>query len=185
MQTPLFHRLGALALFALGACVTLDDEEDARARGLRMAELGDMVNVSVCGDVWLGAHASAQDLGIASRRGIETVIDLRARVDPGRLDVPALCRSLGMGYVRAELDPAAPSDDAVDRVLGELAREPRGDVLMLCDDGARCATVFAIYRVVEQGVDVEDALEEARRCGLKPGVGEAAIRFQLGRLLPE
>lgn len=185
MRTSALSRLvTALAAVALGAaCVSLDDgSEDAEVvPGLEMSDLGGMVNVAVLDDVWLGGHASAEDLDLAKRRGIETVVDL-GDAGTGRLDVAAVCAELGIEHEPAPLDPTVPSDTAVDRVLATLMRPERGAVLLLCDDGARCATVFAIYRVVSGGLALDDALEEARRVGLKPGTGEDAVRRQVERL---
>lgn len=176
-------RFALAAALLCTACVTLDDDEGgANARpGLEMSDLGGMVNVAVLDDVWLGGHAAAADLDLAKRRGIRVIVDLG---DPAasRIDVAAICADLGLVHVQAPIDPTNPDEAEMDRVLAALVEPERDALLLLCDDGARCATVFAIYRVVADGLELVDALEEARRVGLKPGTGERVVQRQIERL---
>jgi protein tyrosine phosphatase (PTP) superfamily phosphohydrolase (DUF442 family) len=177
--------LAALALAASGC----------RAAGARVlaneygpppaspAALGSMRNVSVSGAVWIGSHPSASDLDLAHRRGIATVIDLSLPEEGQGYDVAATCEGLGIAYVPLGIQSACPiPEEAVDRALSELRSAQRGPVLMFCGNGGRAAMVFAIWRALDGGIGVEEALVEARRSGMKPGAPEDFVRAQIVRL---
>jgi protein tyrosine phosphatase (PTP) superfamily phosphohydrolase (DUF442 family) len=146
------------------------------------ADLGSMHNVWVSGDVWIGSHPTPADLDLAHRRGIATAIDLTP-LEEGLDDVvAATCAKLGITHVTLDIrrDHLIPNE-AVDRVLAELSKPDRGPVLMFCGDGSRAAMMFAIWRVLHDGVGIEEALVEARRSGMKPGVPESFVRLQIAR----
>lgn len=172
-----------LPLIALApACVTLDDVIDPPPTGgLQTADLGGMSNVTVCGNVWMGCEADAKDIGIAGRRGIRTVIDLRTNTD---VDIRSCAEKEGLEYLRLEFDASRPDPDAVDLALETMLEADREgqSILMLCDSGARSAIVFAVHRVIQEGVELEVALEEARRAGMKPD-SELVVRQQVRRLI--
>ena len=66
-------------------------------------------------------------------------------------------------------------------MLAELRRPERGPVLVFCPDGSRAAMMFAIWRALDEGIGVDDAIVEARRSGMKPGAQESFVRLQVGK----
>lgn len=147
------------------------------------ATLGSMHNVSVSGAVWFGSFPAAADLDLAHRRGIKTVIDLAGSGDVEDYDVAAACQQLGLRYVPIELECRDCLDDSmVDRVLAELRDAHEEPLLLFCTNGSRAAMVFAIHRCIDDGVQLEQALTEARRAGMKPGSPERFVKRQVERL---
>jgi protein tyrosine phosphatase (PTP) superfamily phosphohydrolase (DUF442 family) len=63
--------------------------------------------------------------------------------------------------------------------LNHWKSDPR---LIFCGTGGRSAMFFAIHRVVDQGVPLDQALLEARRAGMKPGAPADFVRRQTERL---
>ena len=98
-------------------------------------------------------------------------------------EVEAACERLGLTFVRVDVDEDLPSADEIDRALAALDEPDRGPVLVFCESGARTAQVFAIWRVTRDGVPVAEALEAARRTGMKPGAPEDEVRRHVTRLL--
>ena len=175
-----------VVLAALTACQTLrEDEPVAEPADDHLIEttLGDMPNVSVCGDAWLGQTPRPEDLDIAHRRGVRTVISLLRDGNGAADEVEAACERLGLTFVRVDVDEDLPSADEIDRALAALDEPDRGPVLVFCESGARTAQVFAIWRVTRDGVPVAEALEAARRTGMKPGAPEDEVRRHVTRLL--
>lgn len=147
------------------------------------AELGSMRNVAVRGAVWTGSHPTPEDLSIADRRGIAGAIDLSVAEERAGYDVAAVCRELGMEYVRVDIPIGAPIPDAaVDQALVELRRRVREPVLLFSGSGDRAAMILAIWRALDGGIGVEEAIGEARRCGMKPGRPVEFVRAQVERL---
>ncbi len=155
-------------------------------------EMGSMQTVAYAEELWFGSLPDPETLALAKRRGIERVIDLCS--EQAR-DLQEAADAAGLEWLQLPLpegplpegDRAGPRtsldselDRAVDRVLVQLASPVR--TLMFCRDGSRSAALFAIHRVVDQGVPLEQALAEARRVGLTPGSGEALVRAQVARL---
>ena len=178
---PLIFSL-ALASLLTGCAILGDDEDDFAPIPIVACELGDMGNVSVCGDVLLGELPSADALDVANRRGIRTLISLLPTDSQEDQVVAAECRRLGIAFVPIGIDNATPDDRDVDRVIEALNMQGRGPVLMYCETGSQAMMFFAIYRAVHNGVPVDAALEAARRGGMTPGQTEL-VRAQVARLL--
>ena len=96
-------------------------------------------------------------------------------------DVREACDRIGVTCLEVAVpEEELPSDEVVERVIHLLARTGLR-TLMFCEDGSRCAMLFAIHRVVNEHVPLEDALTEARRAGMPNTVGEAFVRAQVER----
>lgn len=142
-----------------------------------------MHNVSVSGIVWIGSVPSATDLDLAQRRGIERVIDLSAGDARPRYDLSAACERLGLTCVEIGLRAKDEiPDDAVDCVVRLLGQDDAPKTLLFCEDGSTAALFLAIHRVVTEGVSLERALLEARRCGMASGPPEELVRTHVARL---
>lgn len=150
---------------------------------LEAAELGSMHNVSVSDGLWFGGLPTADDLDLARRRGIERVIVLCEPELLGGHDLQSTCADLGLECVDLGLRQEDPIPaEAVDRVIAFLGENPRRRTLMFCEDGSRSATLFAIHRVVNDGMALSEALVEARRSGMRPGEPEGFVELHVGRL---
>lgn len=191
MAHPRILWLGVLAAIVAAGCHALPEptmEHGFDARPVQASTFGTMRNVSVSGDVWLGSYPSASDLALAERRGIQTVVDLSAPGESSSFDVADACRRLGIRHValapgvfesdeRDELDARH-----VDEVLAELRAPENHPILLVCANGSRAATMFAIHRCMNEGRTLEDAIVEARWAGMKPGSQEQLVRAQVARL---
>ena len=147
------------------------------------ADLGTMHNVSKIGTVWIGSYPEPSDLDLAARRGIASAIDLATPSEKPAWDVAATCERYGIEYVPVGIDSRDRiTDEDVDRALGALRDRARRAVLLFCAHGDRAAMFLAIHRATDDGLDVETALVEARRAGMKPGHPEVFVRKQVERL---
>lgn len=174
--------LAALLVLGLGACRGAPRAADEPPYPLlQAAELGSMHNVSRSGEVWFGGAPREADLDLAARRGVRRVIDLSTPDEPMECDVAGVSGRLGLAYVavgRGGEDLYG--DAAVDLVLGQL--ELGEPALLFCGNGSRCAVFVTIHRVLRHRVPLEQALVDARRAGMKPGIPEAFVRAQVQRL---
>ena len=167
----------------LSGCALLGEEDDGyEPIEIVACELGDMSNVSVCGDILLGETPSISALDVANRRGIRTLISLLPSEAPADQVIAAECRRLGIIFIPVGVDNEVPDNRDVDRVMEALNMEGRNSVLMYCATGSQAMMFFAIYRAVYEGVPVEAALEAARRGGMTPGQSDL-VREQVARLL--
>lgn len=194
MAHPRILRFGILAAGVVAGCRALPEpvvDREPDARPVQNATFGTMRNVSVSGDVWLGSFPTASDLELAHRRGIKTVVDLTVRGDVEQVDVAEVCRHLGIRYVSLGSDRHASSDvddagvidaELVDDALAELRAPKNHPILLVCANGSRAATVFAIHRCMDEGRGLEESIVEARWAGMKPGSQEQLVRAHVARL---
>lgn len=173
-----------LAAASLGACGSTGRGDDLpEHEPLQTSQLGSMRNVSFSGEYWLGSIPSAADLDLARRRGIERVIDLCTPDELPAYDLPLTCRTLGLEFVDAGLHSATDiSDGSVDRVVALLGEADMPKTLIFCGSGSTSAMFFAIHRVVNEGLELDEALLEARRSGMAPGEQETFVRRQVERI---
>ncbi len=111
--------------------------------------------------LYRGAQPTRRGFIQLKEMGIRTVVNLRETSS----DRPEM-RGLGMHYVHIRFNPAHPEDDEIAaflNVVGDPANQP---VFVHCQAGAdRTGTVVAIYRVVEQGWPVGEAVKELQLFG--------------------
>ncbi len=145
--------------------------------------LGQLRGVAYAGAVWIAPLPGPAELDLARRRGISTLIDLSLASEGAGLDLRQACRDASLEYVDARPERDEAVDDAlVDRVLLAIEHCGARPLLMVSVNASRAAMFFAIHRVRHDGVSLEQALVEARRCGMKPGGPEALVRRQVARL---
>ena len=133
--------------------------------------------------IYVCSKPDAEALELAERRGVEVVIDLRDVIpdDPEAFDIARGVRDLGLRYEWIPFQSGLIEDEAVDQVMDQLTAEGRGQVLVFSETGARGAMLLAIYRTSVMDVSIGRALEDARRCGMKPGASEDQVRRQIVR----
>ncbi len=164
---------------------------------IESTQFGTMSNVSKMGPLWFGAMPTENDLDLASRRGVQRIIDLSVPSERGTCATSVACTRHEIEYLIAGIRPDSdPTDESVDLVLGWLRESLVGSVdasqkqaapqpiptLIICGSGGRCSMFFAIFRVMEMDVPLQAALEEARRGGMLPGHPEVFVRQQVERL---
>lgn len=138
------------------------------------AELGATRNVHRAGDLWLAGQFTEADVARLKDAGIARVITLRGPEEVDWDEAGALARA---GIELAAL-PVQGSLEAntLDRLRAQLAQP--GPTLVHCGSANRVAAAWIPYRVLDQGVPLEDALKEADEIGLRtPAFREAAIAY--------
>jgi hypothetical protein len=163
---------------------------------IESGSFGEINNISRMGPIWFGAMPCGSDLDLASRRGVQRLVDLSIPPEKGDCSLSVTCQRLGIEFLSAGIRPeGVPSDEAVDLVMGwladslVLAADLTGDslpkqksTLVVDGSGGRSATFLAIFRTVSLGVPLGVALDEARRGGMLPGAPEDFVRSQVERL---
>lgn len=115
------------------------------------------------------------------KMGIRTVISLR---DDGADDDWAAGTKLKLVRVPMGFDKI--DDASIAQVLALLRKKEEGPFLIHCQMGAdRTGMIMALWRITEQGWSREDALAEARACGLLiESFATYVAQVDLGKLKP-
>ncbi|MEC8493953.1 MAG: hypothetical protein VXZ39_03465 [Planctomycetota bacterium] len=161
------------------------------------ARLGELRGAMTCDGDWLGGSSSngglAADLDLASRWGVEVVIDMRS--GRARASAPLAQPAAAAGLEVVEIDPLEGSgtlagsestavqitDLAVDRIRTALGATDRPRALLLDDDGRLAAAVYAVHLVADGGVDAATALRAASSTGFTDSC-EAFVTEQVARI---
>ena len=142
------------------------------------AELGGTVNVHRAGSLWFGGQFQPQDLKVLEQQGIRRVITLRTEGEV-QWDEKALVEGAGMEYValpfRAPETLTAEVFGDLRQLLGASAGAP---TLLHCGSANRVGGAWIPFRVLDQGVPLDQAVAEAKTIGLRnPAFEELAIAY--------
>ncbi len=173
-----------LACLSIGCSTSSKEPAGAAARPavvLQARTCGSVERLHALGDDYLGSQPSAEDLRQATADGIKTVISLRHAAELKDFDEEAAVRALGLEFVRIPWNGPAELDDAVFDGARAALRDATRPVYVHCGSGNRVAAVWIPYRVLDQGLDLEAAVAEAKVVGLKTPEFEAKARDYVAR----
>jgi len=153
-----------LLLAAVALLAPVPPQATTPAPAVAPAELGGTINVHRSGSLWFAGQFSPDDLGDMREAGIQRVITLR-----GDGEVPwderALVEANAMEFVAL---PFRSPDELTPGVFDQL-RDLLGDdrpTLLHCGSANRVAGAWIPFRVLDQGVALEQAVAEADQIGL-------------------
>lgn len=133
---------------------------------------------------FLLAQPNAAQIALLKRDGVDVVVNYRpAREDPS-FNEEAAVAGAGLGY--HAFPYAAPSEltdaifDSTRAALRDAAKS--GEVVALhCRSGSRASTAWVGYRVLEQGIPIDQAIAEARALQMRGAEMEAKAREYVER----
>lgn len=179
------------SLFLLAACDRNNpnsQESRDKQRSIQSMELGNTENIhkAASSDLFIASQPPKSDFSLIQQMGVKTVINNRPSGETPDLDEKKIVRNLGMDYHNpAFSSPEELNDETFDRVRELLTNADR-PILLHCSSANRASTVWLPYRVLDQGISVEQALEEADKMGLRtPELKEKALAYIRSRQDPE
>ncbi len=124
--------------------------------------------LKVTDQVWTGGQPWLEHLPKLKDAGIKVVLNLRPHTEYEGVREEAKVKELGMTYLNIPVDPQSPDElDADDFLKITDEQLKNGPVFIHCAVGARVGAFWMIRRVMRDGWEVEKALEEANRIGLR------------------
>ncbi len=134
---------------------------------LEPSELGEISTLHKFGDVYLASQPQEADFQIAKDAGVKTVINMRHPEEMTDFDEEATVTALGLEYVNLPwAKPVELTDEVFDRAR-ELLNTTEKPILLHCSSANRVAAVWIPWRVLDGGIDIEDAVREAITIGIK------------------
>ena len=95
------------------------------------------------------------------------MLDLRDPMEPRPLDEPAAARAAGLEYVNIPVTAGSHDDATLERILGVLRGAGDRTVFVHCGSGNRVGGALIPYLMLDQGLEEEDAVDQAMRVGLR------------------
>ncbi len=114
-----------------------------------------------------GGQPTADQLKALKTAGGEIVLDLRDPMEPRPVDEPALVQDLGMEYVNIPVRAGSLDDTTLEQILAVLRRAGDRTVFFHCGSGSRVGGALIPYFILDQGLEEQDAVDQAMRVGLR------------------
>ena len=118
-------------------------------------------------NVVTGGQPTADQLEALSQVEGSIVLDLRDPMEPRPVDEASLARQLGLEYVNVPVRAGALDDLLLERILGVLRSAGGRTVFVHCGSGNRVGGALLPFLILDQGMEEEDAVEQAMRVGLR------------------
>jgi uncharacterized protein (TIGR01244 family) len=174
--TPAVFFAALVVGLALLASDSANGQDAAVIPPLAAAELGSTANVHRAGSLYLAGQFEPADLEIIKGAGIGRVITLRksSEID---WDEKEAVEAAGLAWHEFPFrDARELSDEFIDSVRALLEESQQTPTLLHCATANRVGGVWLAFRVLDQGVAWETALNEAEAIGLKNGSYLARIQ---------
>lgn len=133
---------------------------------IREEAWGDVKPLHSVGRLYLAGQPSSEDLAKAKEAGVVTVINLRRPSEDAGFDEAKRVEELGMQYVNIPIGaPDTLTPEAIDTAR-EAIRDAKGSVLIHCRSSNRVGGIYIPWRVLDEGQELDKAIEEAKTAGL-------------------
>ena len=116
-----------------------------------------------------GGEPARGGLGVLARLGVKTILDLRSEYDYTD-DIKVAAERLGFIYRRLPLSVwNPPTDKEANEFVRIVTNKTEGPFFVFCSDGIhRTGEMSAIYRIMEDQWEIEQALTEMDEAGFNP-----------------
>lgn len=114
-----------------------------------------------------GGQPTADHLKALKEAGGEIVLDLRDPMEPRPVAEAALVRELGMEYINIPVRAGSLDDTTLEQILGVLRRAGERTVFFHCGSGSRVGGALIPYFILDQGLEEQEAVDQAMRVGLR------------------
>jgi protein tyrosine phosphatase (PTP) superfamily phosphohydrolase (DUF442 family) len=114
-----------------------------------------------------GGQPTAEQLRALKAAGGDIVLDLRDPMEPRPVDEASLVRELGMEYVNVPVRAGSLDDATLERILAVLRQAGDRTVFFHCGSGSRVGGALIPYFILDQGMEEQDAVDQAMRVGLR------------------
>ncbi len=147
---------------------TNDEPQPSTAKAkLVRAKCGSTKNVHRFGNIYLAGQPQTEDLHVAREAGIKTIINLRQRKELD-WDEAAAVKNAGLNYHHIPFHDAKTLTDDVfsktRKLLGDKKKQP---LMLHCGSANRVGAIWLVHRVLDDGIDVDVAVVEAKQVGLR------------------
>lgn len=145
--------------------------EEMKPAKIADAKIGGTVNVHQCGTLFTAGQFTAEDIEALKARNIKRVITLRNDREL-KWDEQKLVEDANLKFVKL---PLGSPDEMTDEYFNEIRKQLKDDTptLLHCGSASRVGSVWLPYRVLDEGVDLETAIAEAKTVGMRSPAMEA------------
>ena len=141
-------------------------QDESNGTKVESAELGNTKNVHQCGNLFLAGQFAKDDLDTIAENGIQRIITLRTDGEI-KWDEKGEVKKRGLDFIEVPFRGPDTLDDKVFDKIRALLNDRGKKTMLHCGSANRVGGVWLAHRVMDQGVDFETALKEAKEVGLR------------------
>lgn len=172
MKTTATALLACTLLILLGC--QADPAPQAQApEKLEPAQCGTIKQLHVANGIYLAGQPAADDFALLQGLGIKTVLNIRHARETPDLSEAKLSEELGMTYIHLPWNGPDELTDAMFDDMRRVLRDAERPMLFHCGSANRVGAGWLAYRVLDQGMELDDALAEAKVVGMRTPAYEA------------
>lgn len=160
------------------------DETTTPSNRLEPYDCADVTQIHTLGQFFLASQPSPEGFKKAKKGGIQTVINLRHSGET-EFNEEEVVTSLGMKYHSVPWNGPDELTPEVFEKSRTLLRSAEGPTLLHCSSANRVGAVWIPYRVIDMGVPLEQAVQEAKTIGLKTPAYETKARDYVEKVAPD
>lgn len=161
----------------------MDDARDDFTRvtsEIEAVQAAGIEKVHTVSGIYLASQPDESGFESAREGGIKTVINLRHDQET-EFDEEKVVEALGLVYLNLPWNGEEElTDDVFDRAR-QMLSEAEKPVLIHCKSANRVGAIWLPFRVLEDGVAIDEAVEEAKTVGLKTPEYEEKARDYIKR----
>ena len=134
---------------------------------LQPVQCGSIARLNTVDGIYLASQPYPDDLRLAGQAGIKTVVSLRF---PDEIDwnEAAVVKRIGLAFIDVPFKkPETLTDEVFDKTRAALNDKSQRPLLLHCHSANRVGAVWLAHRVLDDGVSMTDAEQEATSAGLK------------------
>jgi len=176
--------LAALLVLVLAGCGAPHSEAPPElpsalaVQTLTVLELPGTTNVHTVAGVITAGQPSVAGFEAARELGVKSVLNNRKPAEMKGLgfDERATVEALGMEYIELPWNGVEELTDVMLDRSRQILREAPRPTLFHCGSANRVGAAWIAWRVLDEGVDVEEAVKEAQTIGLRTPTYEPRVR---------
>jgi uncharacterized protein (TIGR01244 family) len=172
----------ALVIGVVVGCTTHSGPRVIATEKLEPYECGSMSKLHTLGGVFLASQPQPADFEEARKAGIKTVMNLRHPDEIKAFNEEAVVIGLGLHYVNPSWNGPEELTDETFEALRVLLKTAERPILLHCGSANRVGAVWLPYRVLDEGILYEQALQEAKTVGLTSPGYEAKAKDYINRM---
>ena len=164
----------ACLCFVLLGCAS-QSKTTATPAAVEADTCGNVRNLHRAGDIYLAGQPAADDFKLLKDRGVRTVINLRPQAESD-LNEKRIVEDLGMTYIHIPWNGPAQLTDARLDAMRNVLRDSERNIMLHCASANRVGPAWLAYRVLDEGVPIEQAVAEAKQIGMRTAGYETKAR---------
>lgn len=168
----------------LAVCLLIGCQADPAATEIATVEptqCGDVKNMHKIDDVYVAGGVTPDDYTLLKDLGIKTILNLRQADETPGINSAKLAKANGIMHVRIPWKgPDQLTDDKLD-AMRRVLREAERPILFHCGSANRVGAGWLAYRVLDEDIELDAALAEAKTFGLRTAAYETITLEYIAR----